>query len=347
VNGTLFFVASDDVAGYELWRSDGTESGTAAVKDIEPGRDGSFPRELVDVAGNLFFTAADAIAGVELWKSDGTESGTLRVKDIQPGPVTSSPASLVDVGGTLFFTANDGVAGIELWKSDGTDEGTMLVEDIAPGGASSHPTALREVDGRLVFNACDDRGCETWTSDGSATGTRRVADVEPGRIGSNPVAFTSSGSLLFFAAQTAAAGYELWALPKNALFDADGDGIEDASDNCPASPNPDQADRDDDGTGDACDEDGDGDGVADEGDLCVDSPLGERVNDEGCTAEQWVALRCPRGAFARHGSHVSCVAHAAKEAVREGLIKPKEMAAFVKRAAQEKTSGHGAGRRAD
>jgi ELWxxDGT repeat protein len=217
----------------------------------------------------------------------------------------------VDVNGTLFFRANDGTTGFELWKSDGTDEGTMLVDDIAPGGASSHPTALREVDGRLVFNACDERGCETWTSDGSAAGTRRVADVEPGRIGSNPVAFTSSGSLLFFAAQTAEVGYELWALPKHALFDADGDG------------------------------------VADEGDLCVDPPIGGRVNDEGCTAEQWVALRCPRSAFARHGSYLSCVAYAAKEAVRDGLIEPREMAAFVKHAAQEKTPGHGAGRRAD
>lgn len=35
--------------------------------------------------------------------------------------------------------------------------------------------------------------------------------------------------------------------------DADGDGIPDADDNCPQTPNPDQADADNDGTGDACD----------------------------------------------------------------------------------------------
>src|SRR5262249_51204358 len=40
--------------------------------------------------------------------------------------------------------------------------------------------------------------------------------------------------------------------------DADCDGVDDASDNCPADANPDQADRDRDGTGDACDlDDGD------------------------------------------------------------------------------------------
>jgi len=36
--------------------------------------------------------------------------------------------------------------------------------------------------------------------------------------------------------------------------DSDGDGIEDAADNCPATPNPDQADSDGDGIGDACEE---------------------------------------------------------------------------------------------
>ena len=43
--------------------------------------------------------------------------------------------------------------------------------------------------------------------------------------------------------------------------DADGDGIPDATDNCPATPNADQADLDGDGAGNACDDDLDGDGM--------------------------------------------------------------------------------------
>ncbi len=51
--------------------------------------------------------------------------------------------------------------------------------------------------------------------------------------------------------------------------DADCDGVEDASDNCPDRFNPDQRDIDADTAGDACDADRDGDDIANDADNCV------------------------------------------------------------------------------
>ncbi len=88
---------------YELWRSDGTSSGTFRVSDINPGPAGSYLSELTNV--NATYTSWLEIRpnGRELWISNGTASGTVLVKDIQPGTSGSYASSLVNANGTLMF----------------------------------------------------------------------------------------------------------------------------------------------------------------------------------------------------------------------------------------------------
>ena len=95
---------TDGTNGVELWKSDGTESGTVMVKNIV-GSGSSSPNFLTAVGNTLYFEASDGTNGVELWKSDGTASGTVMVKDINSGSNSGNPSYLTAVGNTLYFRA--------------------------------------------------------------------------------------------------------------------------------------------------------------------------------------------------------------------------------------------------
>jgi ELWxxDGT repeat protein len=231
VDGALFFVADDGVNGRELWRSDGTDAGTALVKDIRPGGGAAFPTSspvsteiaMISIGGTLFFPADDGASGLELWKSDGTGAGTVRVRDINPGPASSEPfgrrypygyintrTGAIARGATLFFTADDGSSGLELWKSDGTEAGTIRVMDIRPGPAASDPTDFAAIDDSIFFTADDGAmGREMWKSDGRAGGTLLVKDIMPGALGSLPGPIGVLNRQLYFSA-TDAQGPAMW-----------------------------------------------------------------------------------------------------------------------------------------
>jgi ELWxxDGT repeat protein len=218
--GELYFSANDGIHGFELWKTDGTKSGTVLVKDIAPGALGSAPYSsilnsgifsLITPAGDtLFFDADDGDHGAELWKTDGTESGTVLVKDIAPGLYGAFPFNLVNVDGTLFLDAfQDGTGDVELFKSDGTEAGTVLVADIN----QSHFQYPAPVNGTLYFSADDgSHGTELWQSDGTSAGTRLVIDLNAGPSDSDPSYLTNANGTLFFSADDGVHGSELWTL---------------------------------------------------------------------------------------------------------------------------------------
>ena len=170
-NNVLYFAASD-ANGSELWRSDGTESGTVMLKDIFPGDDGMGYQFLTLRVTSRY--SRSTLFCCDRYKRHGVmedrwyEQGTVRVKDIYPGDDgygtqnSGYPGNLIVMDDHLFFTATDG-KGTELWKTDGTEQGTNMVRDINPDGNSSSPLELKELNGRLYFFADDGvSGYEVW-----------------------------------------------------------------------------------------------------------------------------------------------------------------------------------------
>ncbi|MBC7817675.1 MAG: hypothetical protein IAG10_12350, partial [Planctomycetaceae bacterium] len=224
--GTLFFSANDSLAGRELWKSDGTESGTVLVKEIRPqpfGGLGSYPGEFTVHNGELFFSASDGSPGSELWKTDGTEEGTVNVPANIAENEILTVEMLTSVGSILLFRASDGTNGYELWRSNGTTGGTVLVKDINSSNFDSQSPfnlgSVASLGDTLIFSAADGVtvGGTLRRSDGTIGGTRRVRDAVDFPDGPNPFDerdLTTVGGQIFFSAQSSivgiATGRELW-----------------------------------------------------------------------------------------------------------------------------------------
>jgi ELWxxDGT repeat protein len=71
IGETLYFTANDGTHGIELWRTDGTKTGTQMMRDLLPGERGSFPTWMVAVGDRLLFSAKSPSTGRELWRAGG------------------------------------------------------------------------------------------------------------------------------------------------------------------------------------------------------------------------------------------------------------------------------------
>src|SRR5215208_5252730 len=161
----IYFTAIDGKHGLELWKSDGTRSGTKLVKSINPSSasKASDIGNLVALRKRLYFSANDGKHGLELWESDGTRRGTKLVKDINTGSADSNPDQLTAFKGRLLFSADDGVHGIEMWKSNGTKANTGLLINLEPGAVGSDPGELTTSGPFLYFAASTpSAGEELW-----------------------------------------------------------------------------------------------------------------------------------------------------------------------------------------
>ena len=233
----LFFDAFDTATGRELWTSDGTLAGTAIVKDIVTGTGTSLPGDFFVHNNKLYFTAETTEQGRELWISDGTELGTYMLQDIFPGTISSEPGEFVSYGGEVYFSANDGFQGREIWKTDGTISGTQLAVNVAVhaladsasnpyASKNSTPRDLTVFNGYIYFSADDglgDYGRELWRTDGTQSGTELVLDINPQfftpnaflpsyiePVSSDPKHLIASQGKLYFQAEDASYGTELW-----------------------------------------------------------------------------------------------------------------------------------------
>lgn len=229
----------------DLWRSDGTQSGTSILVPEASGPSDPFP--LGDEAGfylqSELWVTDGTLAGTRKyvgppppegiflagrywffrdsrpWVSDGTPAGTYPVTeaDGQPG----HPSFFVEAGGLVYFPFAEVVGGeagpMEIWSSDETVAGTGPAITADSGALLSALAEPPLVAGdRLYFAAPrvgDPQGTLLpWSSDGTDAGTVLLANVDLRGDDLAPVRsiFTEFDGRVYFAASDPRQGNELW-----------------------------------------------------------------------------------------------------------------------------------------
>ncbi|OQA01783.1 MAG: hypothetical protein BWY70_00264 [Bacteroidetes bacterium ADurb.Bin408] len=188
----MYFRATDNVNGHQIWSTDGTALGTQMLKVIN-GPTGCDPDHLTVFGNSMYFVANNGSQGAELWVTDGTEAGTHIVKDIAPGPNTgSAPHLLTPYHNKLYFVANDGNTGNQLWVTDGTEAGTHILQPSNMGIAQylTNTNSMAVYNDRLYFNAhYDNKGEELWAFDDTPSSVNEFYKEPPTiTVYPNPVA---------------------------------------------------------------------------------------------------------------------------------------------------------------
>jgi len=230
-NDELYFQAKDALHGKELWKTDGTASGTLMVKDITLGTGSSyifgepliFDSELYFSADNKATIGSNAF---HLWKTDGTAAGTVQASHFFSGEGGTFMQG--NFNNNLYFytsvPAGDGVDTNKLWRRSWNDAAnsyqTILVKDF---GVIDNGTIFLQLytyygrkkrtaifDDVLYFSGSDPvHGSELWKIDKQHNASL-VNDLNPGTESFGPYAIIEYNSQLYFFGKGTTQGLELW-----------------------------------------------------------------------------------------------------------------------------------------
>jgi ELWxxDGT repeat protein len=214
VGNALCFAGYTPSAGYALWMSDGSSTGTGQVADIDPSSSGVGLFGLTAVDDWLLFFASDGIHGVEPWALH-TDTGTAtRLADINsggdsvtapelPGDAAAWYHGLYDhetavLGGLTVFAATGSSGNAEVWVSDGTPAGTQVLLSSDQVAAYA---AVQSVGGIVYF--ANDTLSDWWLTDGTPGGTEAMSVT----LGTE---MTLVNDAIYFVRDDGIVGTELW-----------------------------------------------------------------------------------------------------------------------------------------
>jgi ELWxxDGT repeat protein len=202
-NNKLYFSASNNTDGQELWVYDGMNEPTI-VADINSPGDYTHFSDFIVFNNKLYYKSRDDTHGFELWVYDGISAPHM-VADICPD-YDSDPDELVVFNNKLYFTAMTKIGEwykYRFYEYDGVSDPEIVFDPLN----YLNPFVFNN---KLYFSAgTAEEGSELYVYDGISEPTM-VYDICPGISGSGPTRLIEFNNKLLFYANDGMHGTELW-----------------------------------------------------------------------------------------------------------------------------------------
>ncbi len=185
INGVLYFRTIDPVAGYELWKSDGTLAGTRLVKDIHNSHtESGQPSQFAAVNDTLYFMAINNLGKTALWQTNATATDAAEVFAFDDNQYLLSNS--VVMSGTLYFAMMT-IGGPVLVRIAGDQRIEIPLQSTQQGEINCCFYPLMVASGKLffiaVYNLRNEAGAlirqeeVLWVSDGADSGTQLIKQL--------------------------------------------------------------------------------------------------------------------------------------------------------------------------
>ncbi|GAB5555164.1 MAG: hypothetical protein Sapg2KO_47550 [Saprospiraceae bacterium] len=180
LNEQFFFSTSSGRADqYQVWRTDGSLSGTNKLSEIFLAANNNSPDFYLEEGEKIYFRAlkdAPNARNYNLWETDGTIEGTKNLSFFATNSIFNIAA--IDKG-KIFLNIENRETGVEPWSYDIEKKSFQLLIDVEKNSYSSGTLAVTPFNEHYYFIAYSEAlGHQVYVTDGTAEGTQILKEIK-------------------------------------------------------------------------------------------------------------------------------------------------------------------------